>query len=157
MKRILALISAAAIVAVVGFAFLILSDLVHADEFLDDGMFSLQEVKASYIGLLYGIDPLIPDQHVSSRYNLNVNADVLTYGFWNSQIQSATDNAQFREVGLLMNIGVRVTDYLDISLYHHSEHVLDSPYVLPGGFPTESGVEVDIYLFSKNRKNKGAF
>ena len=157
-KNLIIAISSIAIVIAAGLLFLVIS--AHADSFLDDGAVDLQEVKVGFIKMLDGTDDEIrslniPGDALTSRLNLNVNTNLMVYGFWNNEIHSATDNSQFREVGYKTNLGIRLTDYLDVSFYHHSQHVLDS--VSSFGYETEDGVQIDIYLFSKERKNKGIF
>jgi hypothetical protein len=80
--------------------------------------------------------------------NLNLKTNLLIVGYWDSTVESWTTDSQYRAVGLETRIGVRLTDYVDLGLYHHSQHVLDRAEQLPmGHFPVEDAVEIKIYLY----------
>ncbi len=73
--------------------------------------------------------------------------------FWNwvfieAKVESFTTLTQFREVGLERRIGLHLGKFIDVSLYHLSEHRLDG--VFPqDSFPEEDGVAFKVYLFRR--------
>lgn len=86
--------------------------------------------------------------------NLNLKTDILSFGYWDSTVESWTTDAQFRGIGLETRIGVRLSDHLDLGLYHHSEHELDRNQQLHmGHFPEEDAVELKVYLYREKDRN----
>lgn len=93
--------------------------------------------------------PNVPKEGI----NVGIKLDVLNYLYWDSVIESLTDSAQYASIGLDTRLGVRLSDHLDVGVYHHSQHVLDSSYVyMNGHFPEEDAVEVKIYLYKQNNR-----
>ena len=119
----------------------------------------LDELKVQYIDYFKGgRDPLIslPNRQLGKQLNLSFNSTLFDYFYWNSLIHSSTDeipdtsSGQFRVVGLEMQLGVRITNYFNLYLHHHSQHSLDT--TLPFGFPVQDGVGLEIIIFSNKRK-----
>jgi len=80
--------------------------------------------------------------------NVGIKLDLLHYFYWDSVIESLTDDAQYASIGLDTRLGLRVSQYLEVGFYHHSQHVLDRAYTgMDGHFPEEDAVEVKIYLY----------
>lgn len=111
---------------------------------------SLDEVDLVYRN--YTLDPnnrplLIYPQSAKEGINVNINMDILKYGYWDNQIESLTTDSKYEGIGLQFSLGVRVTDWLDLGIWHHSQHTLDNadPYVQP--FPEETAIEVKIILY----------
>lgn len=125
-----------------------------ADDFID-----LNEVSLNY-GVYNGARTypisLLPGHELTNTLDVNINMAILKYGYFTNRIHSAMDSAdggpsQFRVVGWEYRLGVHVSPYLDIGMYHYSEHILDTEYPLPSGYPQATAVELKIYLYKKNK------
>lgn len=89
--------------------------------------------------------------------NVNIKLDLFKYAYWNSIIESLTNDSKYASIGLDTRLGVRVTEYLEVGIYHHSQHVLDRSYdYMNGHFPEEDAVQIKLYLFKKD-KNESLF
>lgn len=88
--------------------------------------------------------------------NLNINTDVLRFGYINQTVWSLTDQHQFRWVGWNYHIGLRVLSYLDVEWEHFSRHILDKEYPYKATqhqrFPVEDSINFRIYLFRRDKK-----
>jgi hypothetical protein len=128
---------------------------------------SLRELSIDYKWYMtHSFDPIINANGLQNRamangLNLNMNLDVLTYGFIDTTVFSLTDQptdngpmGQFRSVGLNVKLGMRMTDAIDLYFEHRSQHVLDT--TLPFPFPEQDGIAIKIYLINKN-KHEGVF
>lgn len=89
--------------------------------------------------------------------NLDINLDVLKYGYWDSEIQSLTTDGQYRAIGLETRLGVRLFDSLEVGYWHHSQHVLDRQIQSIPSFPVEDALELKIILFKSKEKREGLF
>lgn len=98
------------------------------------------------------VDPMITNaplsKHLDKELNLNVNMDVLTYGYWNNTVHSQTDQYQFRKVGWEFEFGAHVGSKLDVYYSHWSQHWLD--YYSTEAFPRQDGVGIRLYLYKKD-------
>jgi len=96
--------------------------------------------------------PNVPKEGV----NVGIKLDLFKYLYWDSTIESLTDDAQYASIGLETRLGVRVSDSLELGFYHHSQHVLDSQYTyMNGHFPEEDAVEVKLYLYKEKGQRPG--
>ncbi len=115
-------------------------------------LLSLRETSVKYQQYFQGgVDPMITGEvggQLDKELNLNVNTDVLKYGFWNNTVHSQTDQFQFRKIGWELQLGVRCGKYLDVYYEHYSQHFLD--YAGKGAFPRNDGVGIKLYLYRKD-------
>lgn len=89
--------------------------------------------------------------------NLEMNLDVVYAFYFDSVVESMTTDSQFRDIGLQLRLGVRITDYLEIGLLHHSQHQLDRDQQLPmGHFPESDSVQIKLYIFRANPSGRGS-
>lgn len=88
--------------------------------------------------------------------NVILNTTLFKYAYFNNTIESLTTNSQYRGIGLQLALGVRLSQYLDIGYYHHSQHVMDREMQSIPTFPTEDTLELKFYLY-RNDKNAGIF
>lgn len=122
-------------------------------------IFSLEEISLDYIKFQGARDypiSLLEGQQLTDFVDLNINIDVLKYFYFNNKIHSAEsstdgDISQFRVVGWEYRIGVRLLSFLDVGLYHYSEHVLDNNYPISLGSPEMTGIELRIYFYKKHK------
>jgi hypothetical protein len=136
-------------------------------------VFSLQSLDIGYTKMFPGgVDPQItqnpslPRRTLGERLEARFDTSVLTFGYWDNRIHSATDahlqsdgsavSGQFRHIGLQMRLGINVTDRVQVGYWHHSQHVLDAEYA-PGPFPREDGLELRVRLFSNPNKPAAVF
>ena len=87
---------------------------------------------------------LIYPEHAKEGIDVGLKMDLLSYGYFDSQIESLTTDAQYRSIGLQFGLGLRVTDYLNVGYWHHSQHVLDRGPQSYEKFPSEDALEVRI-------------
>jgi hypothetical protein len=97
---------------------------------------------------------------MGKQIDLNVNADILTYGFWENRVHSMTDETvdgpgQFRVVGWNYRIGVHVSKYLDVYYEHFSRHLLDTTY--PTAFPVQDSFGIKLRIFELNSPRQELF
>jgi hypothetical protein len=69
-------------------------------------------------------------------------------GYLDAEVESLTDSAQFREVGLNYRMGVHLGHHVDFGLWHLSQHVLDEPNP-PGYYPFQTALELKVWLYRK--------
>ena len=137
----------------------LLSSISYAEEF---HFVDLDEVSVKYISFFPGgRDPLITnngllDRELGKLLNLNIKTTIFKYGYWNSLVHSYTDaystthfDGQFRSVGLNMELGIRITPFLDVFAWHYSQHLLDTSSINVGGFPVQDGIGINLYLYRK--------
>lgn len=129
----------------------------------DDSMFELEEIRIDYMQFRPGSrDPLInqlPNRELGNLLDLNITTSLFKYGYWKSLVHSYTDQyadshsfGQYRVIGLNMEVGVRLTSFLDVFAWHYSQHTLDN-VSYPGGFPVQDAYGIHIYLLDKNKHN----
>lgn len=86
--------------------------------------------------------------------NVGIKLDLLKYMYIDNEIQSITTDAQYKGIGLDLRIGVRATSWLEVGLWHRSQHVLDGTQSFMGGnFPSEDAFNVKVYLFRKYKRD----
>lgn len=146
----------------IGYTFVIVIILLAFDTIIssaDDYVFKVDKVYLDYKHYWNGgVDPLttqngLPNRGLGKGLDLGFETSVLQFLFWNNKIHSTTDRyldsnkeGQFRTVGWEFRFGVRLHDNLDISYYHHSEHVLDHTRNEP--FPRGDALELRFYLYN---------
>ena len=69
---------------------------------------------------------------------MSLNADLNLLGplFWENSIHGLATEEQFRLVGWKFFLGVHVAPFLDVGVFHHSQHILDANNPI-GRFPLE--------------------
>lgn len=143
---------------------LVLNSHAFANEF---HILELDELRVDYMSYFaHGRAPLITSNGLDNRelgkeLDLSFNSSVLEYGYFSTLVHSTTDamydtgaGGQFRAIGMKLELGVRLSPYLDIYYQHHSQHTLD--LTLPYGFPEYDAVGLHLYLYGPNRK-QGVF
>lgn len=96
---------------------------------------------------------LIYPEHPKEGINININTSVLSYGYFNSTIESLTTSSQYRGIGLQVCLGLHLSDSVDIGYYHHSQHVIDREIQGIPIFPVEDAIQIKIYFYRKNNKD----
>lgn len=87
---------------------------------------------------------LVPvGEHLTGYYALYMDIALAWRIHFRSRIHSTTTNAQFRTIGWQYWLGVRPWDWVEIGVYHHSQHALD---VNLGRFPLEDGVYLKLWF-----------
>lgn len=84
--------------------------------------------------------------------NLNLNSSIAKVVYWNSTIEAMTTGAQYKSIGLLMGLGVRISPYVEVGYLHHSQHVLDGrhPYMK---YPVEDSLTLKLYFYRVDKPN----
>jgi hypothetical protein len=130
----------------------------------DFKVIELDEIRVDYMKFADGgRDPALTngtDRELGMLLDLNVHTTLFKYGYWRTLVHSYTTNYadthkpdQFKLIGLNMELGVRVTNWLDIYYSHYSQHLLDMPSEAIGGYPMNDGVGIHLYIYSNQRKN----
>jgi hypothetical protein len=89
--------------------------------------------------------------------NVGMKVDVLTYLYWDSQIEALTTDAQYRAIGLETRLGVRVSHYLEIGYLHHSQHLIDRDHAYMNKYPVEDSIQVKLYLYRAKGEREPLF
>jgi hypothetical protein len=142
---------------------LLISPIAQAKEF---HIIELDEVRVDYVSFFPGgRDPFITHNGLDNRelgkmLDININTTLFKYGYFRSLIHSYVDaykdshtDGQFRSVGLNMELGIRLTPFLDVYAWHYSQHTLDYTSENVGGFPVQDGIGIHLYIFSNQRKD----
>lgn len=104
-----------------------------------------------------GHEPVVYPDPPKEAINLEMNLDVVYAFYIDSTVESMTADSQFRDVGLLIRAGLRITDYLELGLIHHSQHELDRTQQLPmGHFPESDAVQLKLYIYRANPSGRGS-
>jgi hypothetical protein len=74
-----------------------------------------------------------------------LNLDVAPWGplFWRNHVHTTTTNGAYRLVGWQHSVGAKLWDWGEISLYHHSQHLMDKQQA---GAPLENAVMFKLFL-----------
>lgn len=99
-------------------------------------------------------DLLVYPEPAKEGVNLGLDTSILGVGYFNSQIEGTTTSAQYRGVGLQLQIGIRLSDYLDVGYYHHSQHTLDRPSGDIPRFAVEDAIELKIYIYRAHKSQE---
>lgn len=120
------------------------------------------EYKSFFDGGSY---PLITDNGLNrvqdKEMQLNLNFDLLSYLYWDNVVHASTDrdpatgSSQFRLVGWQFGLGVRLTEWLKVGYYHHSQHLLDA--TLPWRFPVQDALHLQIKVYSSGNVERSLF
>lgn len=125
-------------------------------------LLEVKRVDLTYINFFPGgRDPLVtanglPDRQLGKAVGLNLDIDVAEFVYFNNWVHTATDehiithSGQFRSVGWQSELGVRITQQVEIFFQHHSQHVLDT-FHQTMGFPVQDGIGFRLKLISKPR------
>ncbi|CAM6005209.1 unnamed protein product [Sphagnum balticum] len=126
-------------------------DVFQLDEFAID--------YKNYDWIRSGQTPLlIYPMPVKEALNLDFNINVFQYGYLDGIVESLTDQTQFAAVGLQLSLGVRLTDWLQVGYYHHSQHILDGTIVNNGGaYPEEDAVELKLTIYHARAGREALF
>lgn len=85
--------------------------------------------------------------------NVNINTSLLKFGYFNSIIESLTTDSQYRTIGLQVFLGIRISKYADLGLWHRSQHYLDGQFVSIPKFPSEDALQVKLYLYKRQKQD----
>lgn len=96
---------------------------------------------------------LIYPEHPKEAINVIVNIDLLKFAYWNSTIESLTTPSQYKSIGLDTRLGLRVSNFLELGIWHHSQHVLDGTQSYMSKFPSEDAVQVKLFLYRKEKQD----
>jgi hypothetical protein len=146
----------------VGFATYFAMSLMTCDaDAMDLGIISLNELAVDYRNYAMvnpnGHEPMTFPDPPKESLNLEMKLDVLGAGYFDPTVESMTTDAQFRDVGLLLRLGIRITDNLEVGLIHHSQHQLDREQQLGmGHFPESDAFQVKLYLYRAQPSGRGS-
>jgi hypothetical protein len=114
----------------------------------------LEEVSAQYKHFYPGArDPLFYNSNPKEELNLTVNTTLLHYLFWNNRIHSMTNASQYYVVGWNLQLGVRLTPFLELGYDHFSKHLLDDK--LPNQrFPVTDAYFLNLYLYRAKHRGE---
>lgn len=135
---------------------------------------SWELIEAKRVDLTYidffegGRDPLVtqnglPGRGLGKRVSLNLDVDVATVFYFNNYVHGTTDKnlasggGQFRKVGWQSEIGVRISPQFEAFFTHHSQHVMDTPYLIGDRWPCEDGVGFRIKLLGSPKPRGSVF
>ena len=104
----------------------------------------------------YSRYPLVtdfPDRYLDRGLSVTSKSTLFEYGYWDTTTFSKTDAdkqgwSQFRTVGLEMSLGIHLTSFVDMGLFHRSEHLLDVGTT--ARYPLLDAFDMTIYLYKKN-------
>lgn len=130
---------------------LLINLLVTQIAFANFKILDLEQVRVGYKNFIFARDPMFWDSTPKEQININIETSLMKYGFWNSFVHGTTDESQYKRIGLQMELGVRISNSLEVSYKHHSQHMLDCTYPYQR-FPVEDSVGVYLYLFRKDKK-----
>ncbi len=100
-----------------------------------------------------GVDAMTWPDPPKESVNVLIKTDIATYFGWDSTIESWTTDSQYRGIGLETRFYARITEHLDLGIYHHSQHELDRPNQLnTTHFLEEDAVELKIYLYRDHKR-----
>lgn len=118
----------------------------------------LQELSLQYNRLLPGNRILlIAPESGKEKLSLGLKTDVFKVLFADFNVAAYTSQSQYRSIGLQMDLGVRLTPWLQVGYYHQSQHVLDRPNALIQGFPVEDAVAVKLFLYRAGQSRPALF
>jgi hypothetical protein len=100
---------------------------------------------------------LIYPEYPKEAINVGIKLDILRIGYWDSLIESLTTGSQYRGIGLDTRLGIRVTENVELGLWHHSQHVLDRSEGNIGKFASEDAVEIKVFLYKSPAPRNGIF
>lgn len=101
-------------------------------------------------------NPLIYPEPPKEGINLGLKTDIMSYFYFDSEIQSLTTDGQYRSIGLDTRLGVRLSSNLELGFWHKSQHLLDKHHSYMDKFPSEDAVQIKYYLF-QGKKRDGLF
>lgn len=100
-------------------------------------------------------DPLFYNSTKKESISLVMNTNFLSYFYLDNRVHGETNNAKYELVGLEARIGLRLTNYMEVGYYHHSQHLLDDKYPYQK-FPVDDAVEIRLYIYG-NSHREGLF
>lgn len=138
-------------------AFLLLTKATRADDFIE-----VDKLSVNYrLFRREGIEPMITydglNRQLDKGLNLNLDTTIMGYVYWNSSVLTMTDYdpvakyGQFRTIGLQMQLGLRITEWLDVGYFHLSRHLMDTPQVNGQSFQQTDALELTLKLYSNPR------
>ena len=91
--------------------------------------------------------PLLYPESIKETLDLHIKMTTLGIVYMNPTVKSWTTDAQYRIVGLELELGLHLSDYFDIFYYHESLHMLDKQQVYLPRYPVDDAVGVRVYLY----------
>ena len=119
-------------------------------------LIELNELQLNYKRFMpNGRNMLIYPDPPKEALNLGINLDVAHYFYWDSVVESLTNDGQYKSVGLASKIGVRLTPAFSVQYEHHSQHVLDGTHSYMWKYPVEDsvGIVYRFYFSTESRKS----
>lgn len=127
----------------------------------DWNTFNLNELALNYrnYGLVNpnGRNLLIYPTHPKEGIDVGLKIDVVTYFYWDSDIESLTSGSKYESIGLQTRLGFRLTDYVQLGFWHHSQHNLERPHAFMTSFPSEDAFEVRLYIYRARGQRTSLF
>jgi len=100
----------------------------------------------------------LPNKSPASYLGLGVNMNVFEVFRWDNTIHSYVDkdsvngSSQFRTISWEFSIYISPMDFIDLGLYHHSQHVLDMNNKF--AFPVEDAFFLHINVYKSKTKRE---
>lgn len=111
----------------------------------------LEEVKIEYNKYVFSRDPLFYSIPKKEHIALGFSTTLFGVGFWNANLHGESDASQFHSGGLQIDLGVHLSNWIDLGLRHDSKHILDDSYPYQK-YPAEDSIQINIYLFRRENK-----
>jgi hypothetical protein len=137
---------------------LALTPVVNADEIITLDKLNIEYLRYSP----EGVDPFLtydglPNKALGYGLNLKMETTILSYLYWNSTVLSETDEdlatgwGQYRTIGLEMQVGIRLTQWLDVGYYHLSRHLMDTPQPNGQAFQRMDALQFTLKLYDNKK------
>lgn len=102
--------------------------------------------------------PELPPPYTPTNYlGINVDLDIWGPFYWDNTVHGETDGGQFRLIGWHYELGAKLWKIpyfewlpVQVSIEHHSQHILDADDPYPH-FPVYDSVNVRVYLWRSDK------
>ena len=122
---------------------LILLNIQPSAQALD--VFKIHEAYFEYRGLkAHSRNPIVPSgETITSSYGIYTDIALIWRLHFKSLVHTTATNVQFRTVGWQFWLGLRPWDWIELGMYHHSQHTLDTQI---GRYPLEDGLYLKVWF-----------
>lgn len=116
------------------------------------------EVSIKYRDFVHpGRNAYIYPEPLKDGVALNLNTTFLDLFYWNSTIDALTTPAKYEFVSLTTEVGLRVTENIQIFFQHFSGHLLDREQSYLGKYPVNDSVGFNLILYSAGKRRETVF
>lgn len=116
-------------------------------------LIKLQEVDLVFRKFVPGRSALLYPEAPKEALGVSLAIDIADWFYWNPAVYAMTTDAQYRSVGLEFNLGIHLTKWLDVSYFHHSEHLLERTHSFMNKFPVADAIELKFKLYQTKDKS----